>query len=199
MSDNQQSQWEDKTRVNARKIREDYEADPKTCPTCEKVLPYEKRRNKFCSKSCAASHNNKGKVRVKTVNPVGCAHCGAVKETRANKYCDACIAEGVYNKPQSLEELVSPEGVRAWLLRTREHRCEDCGLSEWKDMPITLEVHHVDGDSDHNTEENLQLLCPNCHSYTDNFKAGARVTGEKGRFSKRRVKRRKRYADGKSW
>jgi len=32
-----------------------------------------------------------------------------------------------------------------------------------------LEVHHINGDKRDNTLENLQLLCPNCHSYTDNY------------------------------
>lgn len=39
--------------------------------------------------------------------------------------------------------------------------------------PITnespLHVHHIDGDATNNSEENLQLLCPNCHSLTENF------------------------------
>ena len=34
---------------------------------------------------------------------------------------------------------------------------------------IPLEVHHIDGDCTNNKEENLQLLCPNCHSLTENF------------------------------
>lgn len=35
--------------------------------------------------------------------------------------------------------------------------------------PINLQVHHIDGNKANNTLDNLQLLCPNCHSYTDNF------------------------------
>jgi 5-methylcytosine-specific restriction endonuclease McrA len=37
-------------------------------------------------------------------------------------------------------------------------------------QPINLEVHHIDGDRTNNSLENLQLLCPNCHSYTTNFR-----------------------------
>jgi hypothetical protein len=36
-------------------------------------------------------------------------------------------------------------------------------------QPINLEVHHKDGDRTNNSLENLQLLCPNCHSYTYTF------------------------------
>ena len=59
--------------------------------------------------------------------------------------------------------------ILAELLKIREHRCECCGLSEWNELPITLQAHHIDGDKTNNALENLQLLCPNCHSQTDNF------------------------------
>ena len=55
------------------------------------------------------------------------------------------------------------------LIDLRGHRCENCGLTEWLGLPINLEVHHIDGDRTNNSLENLQLLCPNCHSYTPNF------------------------------
>lgn len=36
-----------------------YDSNPTTCSNCQKELPYKKRKNKFCSKSCSASYNNK--------------------------------------------------------------------------------------------------------------------------------------------
>lgn len=56
------------------------------------------------------------------------------------------------------------------LIELRGQKCENCGIEEWLGMPINLEVHHIDGDRRNNTLENLILLCPNCHSYTDNYK-----------------------------
>jgi len=52
------------------------------------------------------------------------------------------------------------------LLRERGHQCEKCGLSEWLDNPIPLELEHSDGNNKNNTKENLLLLCPNCHATT---------------------------------
>lgn len=51
----------------------------------------------------------------------------------------------------------------------RGRLCECCGLSEWNNEPIPLQVHHVDGNNLNNELNNLQLLCPNCHAQTDNY------------------------------
>ena len=55
------------------------------------------------------------------------------------------------------------------LIALRGRKCECCGLETWLDQPINLEVHHINGDRTNNSLENLQLLCPNCHSYTETF------------------------------
>ena len=52
----------------------------------------------------------------------------------------------------------------------KEHKCECCGLSSWLDSPIPLEVHHKDGNRNNNTLENFELLCPNCHAFTDSYR-----------------------------
>ena len=41
---------------------EEYYQNPIRCATCGDSLAYEKKRNKFCSKSCAATFNNTGRV-----------------------------------------------------------------------------------------------------------------------------------------
>ncbi len=51
----------------------------------------------------------------------------------------------------------------------KELRCERCGLTEWRGCPLSLELHHVNGDGLDNRLENLLLLCPNCHSQTDTW------------------------------
>lgn len=52
----------------------------------------------------------------------------------------------------------------------KEEKCECCGNTEWLGQPIKLELHHINGNHNDNRLENLQLLCPNCHAYTDNYR-----------------------------
>lgn len=49
--------------------------------------------------------------------------------------------------------------------------CEDCGCSVWQGKPINMELHHIDGNRQNHRLDNLRLLCPNCHSQTDTFRA----------------------------
>ena len=51
----------------------------------------------------------------------------------------------------------------------KEDKCEQCGISEWNNLPISLQLHHIDGNTNNNKLDNLMILCPNCHTQTDNY------------------------------
>lgn len=59
--------------------------------------------------------------------------------------------------------------LAAPLVALRGQKCECCGITEWLGNPIKLEVHHLDGDRLNNELANLELLCPNCHAYTETY------------------------------
>ena len=84
----------------------------------------------------------------------------------------------VTSRPQAMpiHELLSGSSrnrvhIKQRLIRLglKHDRCEECGISEWLGNPLSLELHHVNGDGKDHRLENLQLLCPNCHSQTDTW------------------------------
>jgi len=83
-------------------------------------------------------------------------------------------------KSQTTEEFFSTENTHNKAIIKREYikrilggvaRCEnpECGITEWYGKPISLQLHHINGNNKDNRIENLQLLCPNCHSQTDTY------------------------------
>lgn len=54
--------------------------------------------------------------------------------------------------------------------KVKEYKCEMCGNTEWMGKRIPLELHHINGNHSDNRLENLQLLCPNCHALTINYR-----------------------------
>ena len=61
----------------------------------------------------------------------------------------------------------------------KENKCEICGITKWHGKPIVCQLHHIDGNNQNNNLENLQILCPNCHSQTENYCGSANVNKTK--------------------
>lgn len=49
-------------------------------------------------------------------------------------------------------------------------KCMKCGNTKWLGEEIPLELHHKDGNKENNSIENLEILCPNCHYFTETYK-----------------------------
>ena len=62
----------------------------------------------------------------------------------------------------SLKRLLLDAGVK-------REACERCGIDEWRGRRLSIALHHINGEPGDKRLENIQLLCPNCHSQTENY------------------------------
>ena len=122
----------------------------------------------YCSRSCANKrvHSEesklkrsialKGKTRPARFDQA--AQSQKTRATRLKKYLDTPFDQlGMVNR-------------RRRVLEEQDHKCAHCGIGEWQGQPLTLEVDHKDGNTENNSRENLEGLCPNCHSITDTWR-----------------------------
>ena len=131
---------------------------------------------------------------MKTFN---CKNCGAEKATNhrnTNTYC-SCKCQQDFQYNERIDRWKSggkmgKGGLKRYLSEQKDG-CWECGITEWNGKDIVLELEHSDGNSGNNSEPNLSLLCPNCHSQTSTYKNRNRGNG--------RHSRRLRYAEGKSY
>jgi len=187
------------------------------CQQCTESITHLPKANKFCGHSCAASYNNIRKaprklttkaVKTVTINKDTklvykikdhreCLQCDETLVRRGQStYCSLqCQADHKFALRLShwLETGLASGNpqLRKFITHLDGYKCACCGLSEWNNKPITLEVEHIDGNSEDDCRDNVCLICPNCHSQTDTYKGKNRGNG--------RHSRSQRYREGKSY
>jgi DNA-binding CsgD family transcriptional regulator len=87
---------------------------------------------------------------------------GAVTSRPRKLPLSELLVAGTYRSRHNLRLRLIREGVK-------EARCERCGISTWRENPVPLALHHINGERLDNRLENLELLCMNCHGQTPNF------------------------------
>lgn len=72
-----------------------------------------------------------------------------------------------------------PKVLRRYIFQKFDNKCCQCGWGQMNPYTktIPLEVDHIDGNSENNSESNLRLLCPNCHSLTSTYRGANRGHG----------------------
>ena len=123
-----------------------------------------------------------------------CVVCDKLLDRHNKKYCSfRCQRELQYQNNIEAWKLGKHDGtsgtyylasfIRRYL---REKYSNSCSLCGWNHVnphtnKIPLEVEHIDGNHTNNKEDNLLLLCPNCHSLTSTYKGANRGNGRKNR------------------
>lgn len=123
-----------------------------------------------------------------------CLNCGKELNDTRKKYCNnICQTEYQYKewvirwKEGKESGLRGEYGISAhlkrYLFEKFNNKCCICGWGKMNpySQTIPLEIDHIDGDFRNNTENNLQLLCPNCHSLTSTYKGANKGQGRKDR------------------
>lgn len=153
------------------------------CEKCGKEHDGSFGSGRFCSRSCSCtrrhSDETKQKLKIKLKQ---------WKENNPEKYmsnlrkaADACrktkARRAELYHAQSIERLskipfehLTDAMIRKKLYIKFNGKCANCGISTWCGKPLPLEVEHIDGNHSNNSENNLTLLCPNCHSQTSTYR-----------------------------
>lgn len=131
-----------------------------------------------------------------------CLNCGKELVNRQTKYC--CVqCQTDYQYKDYIHKWKSGEvnglkgqyqlssHLKRYFLEKTQCKCERCGWGEVNPFTnkIPVEIHHKDGNYSHNTEDNLEVLCPNCHSLTENYKNA----NEYGRSEREQYYEKKKY------
>lgn len=122
-----------------------------------------------------------------------CVNCGKQVRER-NKFCSiTCQKKYEYkmyiNKwKNNLETGLRGEyqismHIKKYLFEKYDNKCARCGWGKRNIYTgnIPLEIEHIDGNYKNNKEENLILICPNCHSLTSTYKGANLNNGRKSR------------------
>ena len=121
----------------------------RVCLCCDKVIP---RYNAyFCSSKCHSDYK----------------YLQFVKNWKKNRH--------------KKHKCNTSKHIKRYLKEKYGNKCMKCGWDKTNSITgnVPIHVHHVDGDFQNDMEQNLELLCPNCHSLTCNF--GSINTGKSTR------------------
>lgn len=174
-----------------------YNNKPNQCKCCKNKIPFEKRFNFFCSMSCSSKINNKYFIKRPSKYPEKeCLWC--LKYIGRKKY--NCCSIECYKKYNFMLSFIdwyytgnnnNPKSLKSFLETIYGYKCVICENNNHDGESIVLELDHIDGNYLNNNIKNIRLLCPNCHSQTENFSG-------KNRGKSTRTWRMKRYKNKQS-
>lgn len=170
----------------------------KICEMCDEEFEAERDARKFCSRRCSASYNNIGVRRNGEARKHdSCITCGgSLAGTKSvTKYCSkTCQQRYQYEQyvmrwKQGLEDGISSgkatsKYIHRYIREKYDSACVECGWNKTNPTSgkIPVQLEHIDGNWKNNSEDNLTLLCPSCHSLTSTFGNLNRGNGREHRY-----------------
>ena len=170
------------------------------CTYCKKELVLKRndirrRTRVFCSHYCVGKFfaNERGH-KPKANKALLCLRCNKLLTNYQTRYCSReCQCK--YEEERTIREWKSGkitgvtgdgfvvEAIRRYIVEKYGNKCAKCGWCETNTytQKSPLQIHHINGDSNRADEENLILLCPNCHSLTEKFGGRNRGNGRDSR------------------
>lgn len=149
----------------------------KKCPKCDIEHI---NRGRFCSRKCANSRSFSEESRKKKSIQNKKYYEASSKEEKDNikaRLDNIRQKDGInHNKAASIQYLLKTDtvnlkwqSIRKKVIIEQDYKCLRCGISDWQEQKLTLQVDHIDGNKYNNERSNLRALCPNCHSQTPTF------------------------------
>lgn len=160
------------------------------CNVCNKLFDSHRKLNGH--KSIHREGGRYSKSRKRNHKQYECLNCKTIfphNKGSSNKYCSIkCFGEATRkNTILKIESgaSVGEGSLKQYLLEKQNFKCQSCGVGEvWNGKPLTLQMDHIDGNSDNNELDNLRILCPNCHTQTETY--GAKGQGSRYRKNAKR-------------
>ena len=76
------------------------------------------------------------------------------------------------NPPEFQKPTYECKWLKPIILKEQWNKCSICKCSPFhNNKPLIFIIDHIDGDAWNNTRDNLRLVCPNCDTQLDTYKA----------------------------
>lgn len=148
------------------------------CEKCENVHNGDFGSGRFCSRACANAriHSTETKKKISTS-----IRLGGIVAFKSQEHRDKFIAGGrkanekwIQTQLKSLMDAdfstLTYDRLRKRVILEQGSTCNHCGIVDWNGKKLTLELEHIDGNHHNNARENVEAICPNCHSQTSTFR-----------------------------
>ena len=144
------------------------------CKKCGKEFKPQKGLKSYCSLVCRNSRERSEETKQKISEGVKASQqfiLGSKQRYVDYQTLGKKLKEIADNKILESEyTTLSYERLKKRVVLEQNHKCNHCGIDEWNGKTIALELEHKDGNHSNNRRDNLEAICPNCHSQTETWR-----------------------------